>query len=321
MASPLPALARIGVVVAVAAAATAAGVEAYSRHAGLDRLQLERMPVAAQLVTPPPQLSAVDYLPREFRLDAQGFDTAFGRCDLGWPGRTLLALGDSTTVQTTVDGQPEDHQGSWPLLVGQALGPDWQICVLAEDGYHPSDLATLWQALDLDLQPDLAVLLMCSNDLVDRRPRSLVQEGGQTFLAWTPDQPVVWRQLWNPWLYQRSEAYRHFTWRMALATDDAARIPTQVQGRPTGPALAALDDALDLLVFYLPDLVAGQGAPPALARLAQEGGVEIQPVQTGADPEALRREPIDPVHLNEAGHARVAQQVLAANAARSGDPG
>ncbi len=305
---------RLFAALAFVTVATAAGAELYARRARLDLLQYDSMRVDDNLVAPSPALvdAGVEFLPRGFVQDEAGFTTGFGRCDLDWPGRTLLALGDSTTVQTAVDGVPQAHAGTWPLLAAQALGDDWQACVLAENGYHPSDLVALWQGMALDLQPDHVALLLCENDLVPQKPRQLARRGGETLLLSRPNHDIVWRQLWNPWLYARSEAYRHLTWRMALRTGDQAALATYVPGRDHVGALRRLVSALDPQLLYLPPLVAGPVDRTRLDPLAAALDRPIAVVDLGDDPQRYRLEPEDTVHVDAAGHRRIARQVVQA---------
>lgn len=297
--------------------ASAGGMELLARWMQLDTLQYSAMYIADHLTVPTPaqRAAGVDYLPRRFTLDDDGFTTAYGRCSYTWSGRTLLVLGDSTTVQAGDTTSIHDIRDTWPLLVEQHLGPEWQLCVLAENGYHPADLAALWPQVQGPLQPDLTVLLLCDNDFAIQRHRVAVQDGSHYRLASPPERWQVWRYLWNPWLHRRSAAYRHFTWRMAKATGDDAWIAGSPDGRLPLPALQSLA-SLDPLAFYLPPVTDGAPVGEAFSRDSPQAPFDIAVIALPEPRSQYRRESDDHVHVNDEGHRIIARRVLDAIDAR-----
>lgn len=262
-----------------------------------------------------------DFLPRGFKRDAQGFDSGWGRCDFDHPGPTVLALGDSTTRQSArpgyqgQDSQPDDRsEWTWPAQLSALLSPEVQVCVLAEDGYHPHDLALLAPEIIRRLQPVTTVYLMCSNDLQER-PQRLMVEIDEDWLSYhqAPSYSLVWRPLYQPWLLKHSEAFRFAHHRLAQDSAWAIRIPLDVPYMQPVPALQELErSSQQLQVFYLPEISEQQTADlqRRLEGIVQSSGVAIRPVQLPQPKQRFRRESWDTVHLNRDGHALVADAIL-----------
>jgi lysophospholipase L1-like esterase len=311
------ALAASSLVLALAVAA--AGAEAWVRWAGIES---RAWPSIAFIGDPPRGLPGVDYLPRGFRLTDDGLRTPTGVClrDPGPGVQTLLVLGDSTTVQSTdAEGRPVENLATWPQQLPGLLGAAWQVCTLAEMGYHPSDLAALLAAAEGHVRPSRTVVLLCENDLGEHPARALVSRRGVTVLATPPQQATVWAWGWSPFLFQRSAAYRVASAALARRTGDARRIATPHPARQPAEALRALS-RWDPLVLLLPPLHAAWARPALADGLATKAGVAIESLPRPSDPEALRREPHDTVHLNAAGHVWlagvVAARLVAADAAQ-----
>ncbi len=246
-------------------------------------------------------LSAVDYVPRGFTLTPTGFTSRWGTCDLTRPH--WLALGDSTTTQTTAGGRTTDFANAWPLAI-RTGGPP--VCVLAEVGYHPSDLVALIEALGDRLRPERTLLLLCGNDLGDVTPRRATRVQGRWALASPPTQFTVWKDAHWPWLFSHSEAWRFTSWQLALRTGRSATLPAApTEVRRAVPALRRLAE-LRPITRMVPRLEAAWMRPVELAGIAREAGLDVAMVPRPADPVALRRDSNDAVHLNERGHAWVA---------------
>jgi len=143
---------------------TALALEGLARRMDLDARQRQAIRVDRQLLiaeTPgaPGAALGVDYLPRGFTLDEAGFTSAWGRCDFDHAGSTALVFGDSVTRQVGLPADPrfqaDDPRLTWPALLKRALPAEWQLCVFAEDGYHPADYAAVAEVLVPTLQPEL----------------------------------------------------------------------------------------------------------------------------------------------------------------------
>jgi len=287
------------------------GIEALARWMHLDAHQgsaiaLPRDPREGPTDSPI-RLSGVGYPPRLLAIDDQGFSTGFGRCDSQHKGPTLLALGDSTTVMsTTSNGRHADFINTWPLMLGQHLGPAWQVCVIAESGYHPSDLVALLVALGDRVKADLTVLMICENDLANQAPRHVDRVDGTWIIRTEPQNVEVYRSLWHPWLHDHSEAFRYLSWRASRWTGESVKTAYPHDERTTVSALAA-SSLRSAHVYYLPPLVPGGDADPQVTSLATQSGRDITPIPLPPIPTDLRREPADSVHLNRAGHAWVAE--------------
>ena len=262
--------------------------------------------------------TGVDYPPRGFVLGKDGYTSAFGPCDFHHEGPTLLALGDSTTVETTGEGSG-DFDPTWPKMVGAALGPQWQVCVIAEVGYHPTDLQAMWSLVRKQLHPTVAVLLLCDNDLVGQRPRYPMRVGDAWALFDEPSTVTQWTGLRIPALFKTSEAWRFLSWRIAEAAGQGERLEREVIHRPASEAIIELDADLDLHLYHLPPLTNGWARDPLVDALAKDGGVPITEVALPPDASPYRRDGQDTVHMSGSGHVLVAAQV-AADLARQGAP-
>jgi lysophospholipase L1-like esterase len=331
---------RLLIVPPLTLVAVLAAVELTARFMDTDMLQHEAIAVAAGrglgetwheegtaawLETA--EALGVDYLPDEFELEEGGFHSRWGFCAFGFEGPTVLAMGDSTTRQSMVerDGQRfgDVPQNTWPMLLKSHLGPGVQVCVLAENGYHPGDLSRLLEGIQPRLEPDLVLVLLCENDLAEAPPRVRVDRGDAfVYYRAVAERPVVPALYWYP-LYLRSEAFRFLHWRLALAWPSRAgeieltlRDTIGVDG-----ALRSMEDQPGALgVYYLPLLDDAEPAqPPRLAELNRLAGIEVHPVVLPAPRAAYRRTDDDPVHMNLAGHQRVVEAVLPAVRATLGD--
>lgn len=311
---------RLLVVVALVLAGTLGGIEQWARRRHLDLWQglntgmpgTDTVPRSGHGV----DLSDVDYVPRGFALTPTGFTSRWGACDLTRPH--WLALGDSTTTQTTDDGRPSDFANAWPRGV-RTGGPP--VCVLAEVGYHPSDLVALVEALGDRLAPERTLLLLCGNDLGEVTPRRATNVQGRWALASPPTRFTVWKDAHWPWLFSHSEAWRFTTWQIALRTGRSSTLPAApTEVRQALPALRRLAE-LRPITLMLPRLEAAWMRPVELDGIARDAGLDVSLVPRPPDPVALRRDNNDTVHLNEQGHAWVAAafqaEVDAAEAAGS----
>ncbi|MFT5587197.1 MAG: lysophospholipase L1-like esterase, partial [Cognaticolwellia sp.] len=250
----------------------------------------------------------VAYLPRGMTETHTGFQTPWGRCDYDWDGRTVLILGDSVTRQAS-EGR-DTHLGTWPLQI--EWPNDVQICVLAEDGYHPAEYAAMAKYVqDRGLEPDLTLIVLCENDLADRPARYSVTLNGRLALYEPPSHTLAWGPAWQPWLYGQSEAFRFAHWQLAIADPDrAARIPVSVPSLQVVSALQSLQAAGPTQMWYLPPLQL-QDDPFSVAELNalshEIPGIDV--LDRSDDPVGLRRRADDPIHLNDAGHAWIAAQM------------
>lgn len=291
------------------------GVEGYARSQHLDQRQGSAIAATGREVQhqaegrfDPTGDWGVAYLPRGLTEGPGGFTTPWGGCDLSWSGRTVLVLGDSVTRQATPG--PHTHAGTWPM---QLTWPeDVQVCVLAEDGYHPAEYAAMADKLRRDgLEPDLTLIVLCENDLQDLPARYPVHVDGRLALYEPPSHTLAWAPAWQPWLYGQSEAFRFVHWRLAVAQPQrAAKIPASTSERQVAPALLELQAAGPTRIWFLPPLRV-QDDPLSGARLATVSQTvpDIQVLDRSDDPVSLRRAPDDHVHLNDAGHAWIAAQI------------
>jgi len=307
-------LLRLVLVSSLTMVAMVVGVELLARWMILDAHQGEAI---AAYTDPrgdprdvPEALRDVDYLPRLFRLHEEGLETAFGSCSADHPGPTLLALGDSTTVETSAP-ETEDRAfvGTWPFIVGEGLGADWQVCVIAECGYHPSDFPPLVQAFSQVIEPDLTILLMCENDIWTEMPRHLDRSGGRWLLRYEPQYFLAWERYQNEWLFEHSHAWRYLSWRRAMRTSESEMIERPGVGREAGDALIELKRFMPR-VFAIAPLVAGSSVSQRVWRLSRQSGLDISIIRWPADPLPLRRQPNDEGHMNAEGHRWVAEHML-----------
>lgn len=335
MTRPIPAatwVARLAIVW-VCGLVGALALEGYARARHLDRLRARTTAVGGrQTAASDFQLSPLDwdvpYFPRVFSLQSEVLQTAWGTCRADHPGRTVLVLGDSTTRQASGGGRGDaSPQGeaarTWPALLAPDLPADVQLCVVAEDGYHPADHLALLRRLAPILEPDLVLVLLCANDLVDQAQWVGVAQDGWVVVYELPATAPAFRPLWNPWLWSHSEAFRFVSWRLVERFGHGFDLP--VGGAQPRRAIQSLHDLLaeapDLRLFYLPML--DDGDPDDLAarqRLVAEG-IPHQALSLTAPWEPLRREAGDRMHLSDQGHAAVARQVLPAVAQALSTPG
>ncbi len=298
-----------------------AGLEWLARHRGWDYRD-------AQVTLIDPGLTSrygdearalgIEYVPRGFVLDEGGFTTGWGRCDWEHGGETLLVLGDSTTRM--VGGVPAERGGmddlpalSWPGVLSEWLRPGARICVFAEDGYHPADYVPLLDALEPRLQPTTTVVLLCPNDLVERRTRRVEDTAdGIALVEESPAFPMVPALGWR-WLHERSVAFRSLHRSLEARGIAAESIRNdQVEVVQAGSYLRRLGTRGEAIQFwYLPWLGGegdgnragpGGGAPGI-------PGVKIRPVDLPEPLEWWRRNPKDPRHLNWYGHREVARRI------------
>ncbi|MCB9765379.1 MAG: SGNH/GDSL hydrolase family protein [Alphaproteobacteria bacterium] len=285
----------------------AVGVEALARRMQLDQRQGTAIAVArhqliAEFNWKTGEAVGLDYVPRGFSADAEGFTSAWGRCDYAHPGPTLLALGDSTTRQTGHVGDlpSDDPRHAWPALLRQRLPEGWQLCAFAEDGYHPSDLAAFLEAVGPKLKPALVVALLCENDLQDELPRLVIERGDRLALYQPAQERLAFAPLYVGPLYDASEAFRFLHFRLQDRFGHTRALPApQAPARRYADAIRRLEaDPSELALFYLPRL---EDPPPS-----RTPGPPVHTLQLPTPLRALRREPDDPIHLNPAGQRAVA---------------
>lgn len=247
----------------------------------------------------------VAYLPSATSWDGTVLETMFGTCRTDHPGRTLLIYGDSTTVQGQIPTANSPGGPRWPTLL--ELPDDVQVCALAAEGYHPLDYVELHETLGPALDPDVVAVLLCANDRGDRRERLAVEmEDGITALYEPPTHRLIVPALWQPWLYDRSEAFRFLHWRLAADMDEPHRIQLPGPSAP-GPeepldTLARMHDG-PLVLAFLPPVA----APDVVER--PKAKTPLRELELGPNPLSLRREPTDSVHLNSDGHRHIAPQL------------
>ncbi|MCB9742240.1 MAG: hypothetical protein H6741_35590 [Alphaproteobacteria bacterium] len=314
--------ARVVLIPLLTSIALALSLEGVARVMHLDARQrqairVERSLLIANMPGAAGAALGVDFLPRGFSLDAEGFTSVWGRCDYAYTGRSLLVFGDSVTRQVDLPPGPghlpDDPNFSWPSLLVHTLPGDWQLCVIAEDGYHPSDYAALARIIAPALEPALTLVQLCENDLVDLIPpvAEPLPDGGvalyspiSAYLAYAP--------LYEARLFAASEAFRFLHWRLQAQLGQTREVPTTPPGRrPLSEALQALD-ALGAQIFYVPALLHPPQAPsePSWANVTRSG-VSVTQLALPPPLTRLRHAHDDPVHLNHKGHAAVAEAVQA----------
>ncbi|MCK6508137.1 GDSL-type esterase/lipase family protein, partial [Myxococcota bacterium] len=314
-------LARI-VIVWVCGLVGALSMEGYARARHLDRLRARTTAVGGrQTAASDFQLAPIDwdvpYFPRVFTLRPDALQTAWGTCRADHPGRTVLVLGDSTTRQASGGGKGDaSPQGeaarTWPARLAASLPADVQLCVVAEDGYHPADHLAMLRRLSPILQPDLVLVMLCANDLVDQAQWVGVARDGWVVVYELPATAPAFRPLWNPWLWSHSEAFRFLSWKLVARFGHGFDLPVGTDApRRAVPSLRDLGaEAPAVRLFYLPML---DDADPddlgARQRLASEG-IAHHVLSLSAPWEPLRREGGDRMHLSDHGHEIVAAQVL-----------
>ncbi len=263
--------------------------------------------------------ASLDYLPRGFRLEKHGFQGNWGWCDFAFDGPSVLVLGDSTTRQSMALEEGANAgdfaRHTWPALLQQELGDGVQVCVIAEDGYHPQDLLVFVQLLEPLLKPVAVLGLLCENDLMDFTPRvALEREDGVVFYRAQPRR-MVFSPLLSRSLYQWSEAYRFLQWRLALAFpryQDHVDVHL-VGAKALEQILSEMETATGRLgLFFLPTLQDERQdyLRRRLAVVERTSGVDIVPVPLHAPLSQFRKDPPDTVHVNVAGHRQVVGTVL-----------
>ena len=302
---------KIAGAVALTLVLGAAGLEGVARVKDLDRAQYQAIAVSTQRVHErgpwqDGEALGVAYLPAGVAWDGSTLETPWGTCRADHPGRTVLFYGDSTTVQTDIPMPDRPAGTTWP---DQITWPqDTQVCGLAAEGYHPADYAVLHAQLQPVLEPDLVVVVLCDNDLPDKAAQiSVPLEDGMIGLLSPPTHRLVWPPLWQPALYDASEAFRYIHWRLALSTGEQHELPVEdvpsaVEARG---ALEAVVAGQETLLVRLPPL-AGQAASDDLL-----GELGVRDLELPQDTTSLRRQPEDVVHLNDAGHRHIAPQLQA----------
>ncbi|MCP4809215.1 MAG: SGNH/GDSL hydrolase family protein [Proteobacteria bacterium] len=297
----------------------AVAVEVVARVMDLDRKQYNAIAVATERVQqrgPWQDGGALDvpYLPAGLEWDGSTLETAYGTCVEDHPGRTVLIYGDSTTVQSDIPTPDQAAGRSWPEFV--EWPEDVQACGVAAEGFHPGDYAVIHAKVAPVLEPDLTVVLLCDNDFSPLSPRVAVPtDHGMLALVSPPEHTLIWTPMWQPHLYEVSEAFRFAHWRLALSTGETHELPVQVTDAAirTEDALGELADAGDLLLVRLPPLGrdrapdGGHVAGPEDAALRKALGVVD--IELPEDTSPIRRASTDGVHVNEAGHVLIAEQI------------
>ncbi len=314
--------------------ATLAAFELSARTMSLDNRQHEAIAVSAGMGLGETWLDetheswletveelGVDYLPREFRLEDGGFHSHWGFCDFAFEGPSVLVLGDSTTRQSMAVEEGVKYgdlaRHTWPALLQEELGHGVQVCVAAENGYHPRDHLRLLEGLGHRLEPAIVLVLLCENDLAELSPRVGVREDNAlVFYRALPHRLVYEPLFWFP-LYVRSEAYRFVHWRLAL-NDPARTSKIEVELRDAfgvDEALRRIEaGAPHLGVYFLPTLEdeGREDLEKRVAHVSERAGVPIQPVPLPPPIDRFRKEPSDPVHANLEGHHHVVSTLLPA---------
>lgn len=286
-----------------------AGVEALAWWMNLDGRQGEDFVALGTSTLHGGEDLGLPMTPRGLRRTATGLETPFGPCRRDFSGQTLLVLGDSTTVQSTIHGQPTDIVSTWPLFLAQELGPDWQVCVLAEMGFHPADHEQLLAVVRPHLPSRLqAVILLCENDLGSQRERLRTRSHGEEVAGLKPTAMRAWPPMGTGLLWRRSQAWRYLSFRMAERTGEIVSMPIPVVERSAEQALTALANDLPLTAWYLPRLD-GQDRGEQASQLAARAAVPVLIVDLPVPPSSVARQPDDKVHLNEAGHRLIAAQI------------
>ncbi len=306
--------ARLVIITGVFAPLLAVGVEGLARYMHMDARQGEPMTAPG---APKGYLSdyvrtpGVDYTPRKWKLDDDGFDDGFGHCDFHFHGKTFLAFGDSTTVWGTLpDGDNRDWISSWATLLKKDIPADWQVCTIAEVGYHPVDYLDMWRLLAGRLHPDAATVLLCENDLTGQPERIAANVGGEWTLFHSPEQMTEWADDPFPSLYEPSEAWRFMSWRIADHTGAKRMIHRDVPHRQASDALTTLEGEMDLKIYYLWPLTADSARNVHVDELQTAVGKPIVDVDLPAEKVPLQLQPGDTVHMNHIGHERFEAQVL-----------
>lgn len=308
-------------------AAAALGVELAARALQLDLIQLERVAVDEGEPFGGSRLDAIapawreraaplleGYLPTGFTLSEQGFASHLGTCRFDHPGPTVLAMGDSTTVMTADPDSHHPPKGAgdpaqiWPALLAAELGPEVQVCTLAELGFHPQDHARFVEVLAPALEPALVVVLLCGNDLEPLAPRVRQPDGEGSIYYGSSGTQQAHGALPLRWLFAHSEAWRHLQWRAAQRWPEGM-VALPSPRFPAQPASESLERLMTVgpkvELFFLPQL-RDDSSPPDLGAL----GVGARIVDLPAPREALRYSPNDPVHMNAAGHRAVVEAVV-----------
>jgi hypothetical protein len=302
---------RLAVVSLATLGLSVLGVELAARQLDLDRLQEEAIAVDGSRVNSAIWRDGAElgvaYLPPTLRFEDGDMITRIGTCKRDHPGPTVLVYGDSTTVQSSLDGVLAKG-ALWPQMLEVPRGG--QLCGAAEVGYHPADYRDLHERLVDLVQPDLVLVVLCENDLPPRRPRTAVRrkEGG-VMLFEKPTHRLIQPQIWQPQLYEASEAFRFLHWRLAMGSEDPHRLPLDVEGAvDSAEALQSLRERTPTEIFLLPPL--GPKAQRAERRFhtALEA-VEPRQLELEEPLSQWRRLPEDELHLNEAGHRAVAAQI------------
>lgn len=283
--------------------ASAASGEWIARDRHLDRLQGQTvaMKELSRGAWTDGDLLGADYLPRLFLLDGDGFTTSWGRCDFDQPA--LLIFGDSTTREAAIlPGDQDDAHLTWPMQ----LQLTEQVCVIAEDGYHPHDYALIAEQLAPRMELTRILVLLTENDLTDRVGRLPIRDGHVTVIYEPPASRVINGAFWNPWLYGRSELFRWLHWKTGDRTIDWEKPELR-----TLASLQALQAHAELDLFYLPQLITGPMNGALALEAVREAGFEITLIELPEDPTGLRKQPEDINHMGPQGHKLVAAQVRA----------
>lgn len=293
--------------------ATAIGIEGIARKMQLDLVPEVGMQMIRSDVRPREMdgvnLLSLDYIPSGFDIVDGELRSRFGTCRLNANIPTLLALGDSVTVSSSyVEGKTEE-QLAWPTFVAEALG--MQLCVFAEAGFHPTDIAMFLDAMGPRLSPTETVMVLCHNDINDQGPRHVTRRQGDWAIVAEPQSHLVHLPTFWPWLGARSEAYRFFSYRLAgmLKSGEQWENPNH-QSRQTAPALRRIT-ALDPLLVYVPEINERWSMPPSDEVERGTGGIPLLMLPRPEDPLSLRRSPDDEVHFNAEGHQWLAQFIVA----------
>lgn len=282
--------------------ATAVVGEWVARHRHLDRRQGQTVALRqlSRGAWTDGDLLGVDYLPRLFLLDSDGFTTSWGRCDFDRP--TTLVFGDSTTREAKIlPGDADDAHLTWPVQ----LSLDEQVCVVAEDGYHPHDFALVADALAPKMDLVRIVVLLTENDLTDRVARFPMRDGHVIYEP--PPTRTINSALWNPDLYGASELFRWVHWKTGDRTIDWETPELDAVG-----SLQRLEGYAPLSLFYLPQLVSGPMNGRVELESVRNEGFEVEVIELPSDPTPLRKQSDDINHMNPEGHVLVAAQVQAA---------
>ncbi len=300
--------------------ATAGWAEWYARENRLDlrdqkaTLMGKARGEATAIAAPPDW--GLAYLPRRFALlEGGGFRSAWGECKPDFPGKTILAFGDSTTRSAGKEGaQPrtpeEEARFTWPARLD--LGKDVQVCVLAEDGYQPVDQLALMQKVLPGLKVDLIIGLLCFNDGHTMTPSISVAVPEGVALYSMPRHWVVYPPLYQPWLLKQSEAFRYLHRRLAEKTGKSIQVPTRVPEVPAATTFRAISKlGPPLQLWYLPHLSGKVEEDRETQRAVAAAGLPLNVVQLTGTLREIQREYLDRVHISDFAHGQVAQQMRA----------